>query len=63
MITVTVGAVFVIEGTLSIGALAACVMLAGRAVQPLLRCVAVWNELQSVSVGLEKAAPLLKLPR
>jgi len=63
MITVTAGAVFVIEGTLSIGALAACVMLAGRAVQPLLRCVAVWNELQSVSVGLEKAGPLLKLPR
>ena len=57
MITVTVGAVFVIEGTLSIGALAACVMLAGRAVQPLLRCVGVWNELQSVTVGLEKAGP------
>jgi ATP-binding cassette subfamily C protein LapB len=63
MITVTVGAVFVIEGTLSIGALAACVMLAGRAVQPLLRCVGVWNELQSVTVGLEKAGPLLMLPR
>lgn len=62
MMTVTVGAVFVIDGTLSIGALAACVMLAGRAVQPLLRCVAVWNELQSVVVGLEKAGPLLKLP-
>jgi ATP-binding cassette, subfamily C, bacterial LapB len=63
MMTVTVGAVFVISGTLSIGALACCVMLAGRAVQPLLRCVAVWNELQSVIVGLEKSAPLLKLPR
>ncbi len=62
MMTVTAGAVFVIDGTLSIGALACCVMLAGRAVQPLLRCVAVWNELQSVIVGLEKAGPLLKLP-
>lgn len=62
MMTVTVGAIFVIEGTLSIGALACCVMLAGRAVQPLLRCVAVWNELQSVIVGLEKAGPLLQLP-
>ena len=62
MMTVTVGAVFVIDGTLSIGALACCVMLAGRAVQPLLRCVAVWNELQSVIVGVEKAGPLLKLP-
>lgn len=63
MVTVTVGAVFVITGTLSVGALACCVMLAGRAVQPLLRCVAVWNELQSVIVGLEKADPLLHLPR
>jgi ATP-binding cassette subfamily C protein LapB len=62
MVTVTVGAVFVINGTLSIGALACCVMLAGRAVQPLLRCVAVWNELQSVIVGVEKAGPLLNLP-
>jgi ATP-binding cassette, subfamily C, bacterial LapB len=63
MITVTVGAAFVINGEMSVGALACCVMLAGRAVQPLLRCVAVWNELQSVMVGLEKAEPVLNLPR
>jgi ATP-binding cassette, subfamily C, bacterial LapB len=63
MITVTVGAVFVISGQLSVGALACCVMLAGRSIQPLLRCVAVWNELQSVIVGLEKAEPLLQLPK
>ena len=62
MMTVTVGAVFVINGEISVGALACCVMLAGRAVQPLLRCVAVWNELQSVIVGIEKAEPLLNLP-
>jgi ATP-binding cassette, subfamily C, bacterial LapB len=63
MITVTVGAAFVIGGEISVGALACCVMLAGRAVQPLLRCVGVWNELQSVIVGLEKAEPVLNLPR
>jgi ATP-binding cassette subfamily C protein LapB len=63
MITVTVGAAFVIGGEISVGALACCVMLAGRAVQPLLRCVAVWNELQAVIVGLEKAEPVLNLPR
>lgn len=62
MVTVTVGAVFVINGETSVGALACCVMLSGRAIQPLLRCIAVWNELQSVVVGLEKAEPLLKLP-
>ena len=63
MLTVTVGAALVIDGQLSVGALACCVMLAGRAVQPLLRCVAVWGELQSVIVGLEKAEPVLNLPR
>ena len=62
MVTVTIGAVFVIRGEITIGALACCVMLAGRAIQPLLRCAAVWNELQSVVVGLEKAEPLLDLP-
>ena len=62
MMTVTIGAVFVIRGELSVGTLACSVMLAGRAVQPLLRFVAVWNELQSVTVGLEKAEPLLRLP-
>ena len=63
MITVTVGAVIAMRGDISVGALACCVMLAGRAIQPLLRCVAVWNELQSVVVGLEKAEPILNLPR
>ena len=62
MVTVTLGAVFVIDGHFSVGTLACCVMLAGRAVQPLLRCVAVWNELQTVVVGLEKAEPILALP-
>ncbi len=62
MVTVTVGAVFVINGSLSVGTLACSVMLTGRAVQPLLRCVSVWNELQTVAVGLDKAEPLLKLP-
>jgi ATP-binding cassette subfamily C protein LapB len=62
MVTVTWGAVLVINGSLSVGTLACCVMLAGRAVQPLLRCIAVWNELQSVVVGLDKAGPLLELP-
>lgn len=62
MVTVTMGAVFVIRGDITVGALACCVMLAGRAIQPLLRCVGVWNELQSVVVGLEKAEPMLRLP-
>lgn len=63
MISVTLGAILVIGDAISVGTLACCVMLAGRAVQPLLRCFSVWNELQTVVIGLEKAAPLLSLPR
>jgi ATP-binding cassette subfamily C protein LapB len=62
MVCVTLGAVMVIGNSLSVGTLACCVMLAGRAVQPLLRCFSVWNELQTVVIGLEKAKPLLSLP-
>ncbi len=62
MFTVTIGAYFVMAGSMSVGTLACCVMLAGRAVQPLLRSIAVWNELQTVVVGLEKAKPILDLP-
>jgi ATP-binding cassette subfamily C protein LapB len=63
IVSVTLGAILVIGDAMSVGTLACCVMLAGRAVQPLLRCYSVWNELQGVVMGLEKAAPLLNLPQ
>jgi ATP-binding cassette subfamily C protein LapB len=63
MACVTIGAFLVIGGSMSVGTLACCVMLAGRAVQPLLRCFTVWSELQAVVIGLEKARPLLSLPQ
>jgi ATP-binding cassette, subfamily C, bacterial LapB len=59
--TVTVGAILVVQGSMSIGTVSCCVMLAGRALQPLLRCFAVWNELQNIAVAQQKAAPLLNL--
>ena len=51
MTTATVGAVLAINGEISIGALACCTMLSARVIQPLLRLVSAWNEIQAVMVA------------
>jgi ATP-binding cassette subfamily C protein LapB len=62
MATATTGAVLVIGGQISIGIVACGTMLAGRIIQPLLRLVAAWNEIQSVMVATETAKPVFALP-
>jgi len=59
---VSVGALFVINGAMSMGSLAACTLLSGRTIQPLLKGLSLWTQLQSVDVAREKAASLLDLP-
>jgi len=59
---VSVGALLVIDGALSMGSLAACTLLSGRTIQPLLKGLSLWTQLQSVDVAREKAASLLDLP-
>ena len=63
MATATIGAVLTINGQISIGVVACATMLAGRVIQPLLRLVAAWNEIQSVMVAEDVAKPILGLPR
>ena len=63
MTTATVGAVLAINGEISIGALACCTMLSGRVIQPLLRLVSAWNEIQAVMVARETAKPIFELPQ
>lgn len=57
---VAVGSLYVIDGRLSIGGLAACTLLAGRAVQPVLRALGLWTRFQSIQVAEEKLAELDK---
>ena len=59
---VSVGALMAIHGSVSIGTLAACSMLSGRAIQPALRVAGVWNELQRMSITLRDAAELFAYP-
>ncbi len=56
------GATMVIADQLSIGGLAASTLLAGRSVQPLLRGLGIWAQVQSVAVAQERIAELFALP-
>lgn len=55
------GAVMVISGELTIGGLAACTMLSGRTVQPLLRALGVWTQLQNIEVAQKRLDKLFEL--
>lgn len=51
---VSVGAIMVMYGNLSIGALACCSLLSGRLTQPVLRGIGVWTELQNIELARER---------
>ena len=61
--TATIGAILAINGEISIGVVACSTMLAGRVIQPLLRLVSAWNEIQGVMVAEEIAKPIFDLPK
>lgn len=52
------GALLVMEGSLSVGGLAACSLLAGRAVQPLLRATRSASETEKAAVAADQVAKL-----
>ncbi len=59
---VTVGAVMVIAGGLTVGGLACSTMLTSRLIQPIVRGIGVCMELETSSVAKEQAGKLLELP-
>ncbi|GMG82013.1 hypothetical protein LNKW23_12260 [Paralimibaculum aggregatum] len=59
---VVCGALAAAAGELTVGQVAACSMLAGRAVQPVLRLAALWSEHQSFRLALESASGIFALP-
>ena len=48
------GAFYVIDSTLTIGALAASTMLAGRALQPILRSMGLWTQFQGIRLARQR---------
>jgi len=59
---VSSGALMVMGGFISIGAVAACTLLAGQVVQPLLRGINHWTEMQRVKHDFREASALFDLP-
>jgi len=57
-----VGAVLAIYGALSVGGLAACILLTGQVIQPFLRGIGVWTDLQRVQHDHAEATKLFALP-
>jgi ATP-binding cassette, subfamily C, bacterial LapB len=60
---VTVGAGLVIEGTLTVGALIASLLLSGRITQPVQRALLLWVRYQDFRLTQEKVASLFEAPR
>ncbi len=58
---VSFGAYNVISGALSIGALAAVTLLTGRAMQPLVRALGLWSQIQSLHIAKSRVSELNKL--
>ena len=56
------GSTLVMDGRISVGALAACTFLAGRAAQPLLRALGVWTQFQNVRIARDQVRAIFDLP-
>jgi len=58
-----VGASMAIAGTVSAGVVAACTLLAGQLVRPLMHSIGAWAELQHVRHDFDQAMKLFALPK
>ena len=59
---VGIGSIYVVSGELTVGALAAGTMLSGRVLQPALKAMGLWTQMQAVNIAGEKVNEMLSLP-
>ena len=59
----TVSALMVILADVSVGVAAACTLLAGQLIQPLMRGISAWAELQKTRHNFDEAMQLFELPK
>lgn len=62
ILTAVFGCLLVLGGSLSVGGLSACTLLAGRAIQPIQRVLGTWLRLQDLSLARHHAAQIFDLP-
>ena len=60
---VGIGSYYVVRGDLTVGALAAGTMLSGRVMQPALKAMGLWTQLQAVSIAKDKLQQLKSIPK
>ncbi len=60
---VTVGGYLAIQEQLSLGAVAACTLIANRVTQPVLRIVGIWGQMEAARLGRDRAYTVTGLPR
>lgn len=60
--TVSVGGILAVMSNLSIGTLAACTLLSGRIIQPVVRFAGLWTEFQRLELAMKEAGELFQLP-
>ena len=58
---VTTGAWMAVHGNMSVGVLACCSLLSGRAVQPILRVASTWNDFQRARLSVNEVSKLFAL--
>ena len=58
----SIGSILVIDNQISMGALAASTLLAGRTVQPLLRALGIWTRFQHIQIADEKIKSINDTP-
>ena len=56
------GSLLAIEGAMTIGGVAACMLLAGRAMQPLNRASLLWSQYQSVRIAKDHVENFTRIP-
>ena len=59
---VAYGSLLVIDGSLSVGRLAACTLLVGRALQPLQGAIGLWSRFQSITLARSRVKALFAMP-
>jgi ATP-binding cassette subfamily C protein LapB len=57
------GSTLVIDNSLTIGALAACTLLASRSAQPMIRALGTWTQFQNVRAGQTRIKEIFAVPR
>ena len=57
------GGLMVLHGELTVGMLAACILLSGRSIQPLLRAMGAWTQYQAIKIAETQVNHLLALPQ